>query len=109
MTEDYSQVIRERQVTVAEDGGEIVGLVVTGPADDGFLLDNVAVHPSHQGSGLGRTLLELAPRRDLDDPEREARGVDAPRQELDVSELMPLAGRDDDRLRLHQGSTGGVP
>jgi len=60
MTEDYSQVIRERQVTVAEDGGEIVGLVVTGPADDGFLLDNVAVHPSHQGSGLGRTLLELA-------------------------------------------------
>jgi ribosomal protein S18 acetylase RimI-like enzyme len=60
MTEDYSQVIRERQVTVAEDGGEIVGFVVTGPGDEGFLLDNVAVHPSHQGSGLGRTLLELA-------------------------------------------------
>jgi ribosomal protein S18 acetylase RimI-like enzyme len=60
MTEDYSQVIRERQVTVAEDCGEIVGVVVTGPGDEGFLLDNVAVHPSHHGSGLGRTLLELA-------------------------------------------------
>jgi len=60
MTEDYAQVIQDRQVTVAEAGGEVVGLVVTGPGDEGFLLDNVAVHPSHQGSGLGRTLLELA-------------------------------------------------
>ena len=60
MTEDYAQVIRDRQVTVVEAGGEVVGLVVTGPGDEGFLLDNVAVHPSHQGSGLGRTLLELA-------------------------------------------------
>jgi len=60
MTEDYREVIRDRQVTVAEAGGEVVGLVVTGPGDEGFLLDNVAVHPSHQGGGLGRTLLELA-------------------------------------------------
>ena len=60
MTEDYREVIRDRQVTVAEAGGEVIGFVVTGPGDEGFLLDNVAVHPSHQGSGLGRTLLELA-------------------------------------------------
>jgi ribosomal protein S18 acetylase RimI-like enzyme len=28
--------------------------------DEGFLVDNVAVEPSHQGTGLGRTLLEHA-------------------------------------------------
>ena len=60
MTEDYSQVIRERQVTVAEDGGEIVGIVVLGPSDQGFSIDNVAVHPSQQGRGVGRTLLDHA-------------------------------------------------
>jgi len=60
MTEDYSQVIRERQVTVAEDGGEIVGVVVLGPSDEGFAIDNVAVHPSQQGRGLGRALLDHA-------------------------------------------------
>jgi ribosomal protein S18 acetylase RimI-like enzyme len=60
MTEDYSEVVRTRQVTVAEDGGEIVGLVVTGRTDDGFAIDNVAVHPSHQGKGIGRALLEFA-------------------------------------------------
>ena len=37
MTEDYSQVIRERQVTVAEDGGENVGVVVLGPSDEGTM------------------------------------------------------------------------
>jgi ribosomal protein S18 acetylase RimI-like enzyme len=28
--------------------------------DEGFVIDNVAVHPSVRGTGLGRTLLELA-------------------------------------------------
>jgi ribosomal protein S18 acetylase RimI-like enzyme len=60
MTEDYSQVIRDRRVTIAEDGGEVVGVVVTGPAEEGFLLDNVAVRPSYQGKGLGRVLLHHA-------------------------------------------------
>ena len=29
-------------------------------ADEGFLLDNIAVAPAHQGMGLGRWLLEYA-------------------------------------------------
>jgi ribosomal protein S18 acetylase RimI-like enzyme len=57
MTEDYAEVIRDRQVTVAEEAGEIVGVVVTGLGEQGFLLDNVAVHPAHQGKGIGKTLL----------------------------------------------------
>jgi len=60
MTNDYRDVIEDRQVTVAEDGEGIAGLIVVGPTDDGFLIDNVAVEPSRQGSGIGRALLEHA-------------------------------------------------
>jgi N-acetylglutamate synthase-like GNAT family acetyltransferase len=60
MTDDYAEVIRERRVTVAESDGTIVGLLVLDVTDEGFVIDNVAVHPSIRGTGLGRTLLELA-------------------------------------------------
>jgi ribosomal protein S18 acetylase RimI-like enzyme len=60
MTEDYAEVVRDRQVTVAEHGDEIVGLLVLGVDDEGFFIDNVAVAPSQQGTGVGRTLLERA-------------------------------------------------
>jgi GNAT superfamily N-acetyltransferase len=60
MTDDYDEVIRNHPVTVAEESGAIVGVIVLGTTDEGFLIDNVAVHPSHQGRGLGRVLLELA-------------------------------------------------
>jgi len=60
MTLDYSEVIRDREVTVAEHGGEIVGLLVVGEAEEGFALENVAVDPDHQGRGLGRALIERA-------------------------------------------------
>jgi ribosomal protein S18 acetylase RimI-like enzyme len=60
MTDDYAEVVRDYRVTVAERGGEIVGLIVLGVGDEGFVVDNVAVDPSHQGSGIGRALLEHA-------------------------------------------------
>ena len=60
MTDDYAEVIRERRVTVAESDGAIVGVLVLDVTDEGFVIDNVAVHPSMRGTGLGRTLLELA-------------------------------------------------
>jgi len=60
MTDDYAAVVRDRQVTVAVDGDELIGVVVTGPADEGFLLDNVAVDRSHQGEGVGGALLDHA-------------------------------------------------
>jgi GNAT superfamily N-acetyltransferase len=47
-------------VTVAEWRGEIVALIVLGVDEEGFVLDNVAVDPSHQGAGIGRALLEHA-------------------------------------------------
>jgi ribosomal protein S18 acetylase RimI-like enzyme len=60
MTDDYAEVVRTKRVTVAERAGAIVGLIVSGVSDEGFHVDNVAVDPAHQGSGVGRALLEHA-------------------------------------------------
>jgi ribosomal protein S18 acetylase RimI-like enzyme len=61
MTEDYDEVIGTRNVTVAQSSdGDVVGALVVAVSDEGFAIENVAVHPSHQGRGLGRELLELA-------------------------------------------------
>ncbi len=60
MTDDYDEVVRSHRVIVAERRGEIAGLIVLRVTDEGFLVDNVAVDPSHQGSGVGRALLTRA-------------------------------------------------
>lgn len=60
MTDDYAEVIANKRVTVAESDGTIVGVIVLAVDDEGFLIDNVAVDPSHRGRGLGKALLELA-------------------------------------------------
>jgi GNAT superfamily N-acetyltransferase len=60
MRDDYRQVIGECDVHVAERDGVIVGVLVLREASEGYLLDNIAVSPGHQGTGLGRRLLELA-------------------------------------------------
>ena len=67
MTDDYAEIVRDKQVTVAERDGQIVALLVLEITDEGFLINNVAVDPSQQGIGLGKTLLQLA--------EDEARGA----------------------------------
>jgi ribosomal protein S18 acetylase RimI-like enzyme len=60
LADDYGAIVRRGSVTVAERGGEIVGLIVLGSDEEGFFVDNVAVEPAHQGSGVGRALLEHA-------------------------------------------------
>lgn len=60
MTDDYAEVIGTHRVTVAEQHGAVVGVIVLAVTDEGFLVDNVAVHPGHRGRGLGRALLEFA-------------------------------------------------
>ena len=60
MTDDYAEVIGTHRVTVAEQHGAVVGVIVLAVTDEGFLVDNVAVHPGHRGGGLGRALLEFA-------------------------------------------------
>lgn len=60
MKQDYAEVIQGSQVTVAEIDGELVGVLVLSETSEGFLIESVSVHPSHQGRGVGRQLLARA-------------------------------------------------
>jgi len=71
MQEDYAEVIAGRAVTVAERNAAIAGVLVVGQDEEGFAVENVAVHPGHQRQGLGSRLLEQA------ESEALARGFDS--------------------------------
>ena len=58
----------------AEAGGQVVGMVATYPADDGWHLSRMYVAASQRGTGLGRDLLQHA--------EDHARAAGAPRMVL---------------------------
>jgi ribosomal protein S18 acetylase RimI-like enzyme len=60
MTVDYADIVRTHHVTVAEQKGDLVGLVVLELTDHELVINNVAVDPAYQGRGLGRTLLQHA-------------------------------------------------
>ena len=57
MLDDYRQVVRDRRVFVIDSGGEIAGAIVLIEERGTILLDNVAVLPSRQGEGIGRSLM----------------------------------------------------
>jgi ribosomal protein S18 acetylase RimI-like enzyme len=60
MMDDYTEVIKNYRVTVAESNQTIVGVIVLTVTDEGFLIDNVAVDPSSRGMGIGKALLAFA-------------------------------------------------
>ena len=60
MEMDYAHEIREHQVFVVEDAGQVVGSLVLGITEEGFLLDVIAVVPKYWGKGVGRIMLEHA-------------------------------------------------
>lgn len=60
MLENYTEVLRSRKVFVSEHGGRIVGLLILAGTSEGFILENVAVHPDFSGQGLGHRFLLLA-------------------------------------------------
>jgi ribosomal protein S18 acetylase RimI-like enzyme len=60
MLDDYDARVSEGVVWVIEEGSAIAGIVVLLPRPDHLLLDNIAVDPARQGSGLGRRLLAFA-------------------------------------------------
>jgi GNAT superfamily N-acetyltransferase len=60
MLDDYAARVAEGAVWVLEEAAVIAAIVVLLPAPDYLLLDNIAVAPERQGSGLGRRLLAFA-------------------------------------------------
>jgi len=80
MLQDYATVLREALVTVAEVAGEIVGVLVLSNTAEGLLIENVAVHPTYKGQGIGRALLRHA--------ESEARHLGCSNLYLYTNELM---------------------
>lgn len=60
MLADYGALIRAEAITVAFDGGDLVGLIVMWARPDHWYVDNIAVWPERQGAGIGSTLLAHA-------------------------------------------------
>lgn len=60
MLDDYAALVAERRVHVLDHDGTPGALLVLIPQQDAMLLDNIAVSPKAQGTGLGRVLLQFA-------------------------------------------------
>lgn len=60
ITTSVDATYNHHSVSVAEADGSVIAVIVLSVTDEGFLVDNVAVHPSHAGRGLGRALLAFA-------------------------------------------------
>jgi GNAT superfamily N-acetyltransferase len=55
---DIRPRIREGHVWTV--GRPVIGLICLCPLDDALLIENLAVHPNAQGTGLGRRLMDFA-------------------------------------------------
>lgn len=60
MTINYVEAIAMHIVDVLEVDGVIRGALELVSEDGHALIENIAVHPGHQGRGLGRVLLDYA-------------------------------------------------
>jgi GNAT superfamily N-acetyltransferase len=61
MLRDYAPVIRDGRLWVARS--PVRGLISLTVEGDSLLIENLAVHPAAQGTGLGRELMEFAEAR----------------------------------------------
>ena len=59
MDADFATHVADREVVVLEQDGAIAGIVVWRPEADHGFIDNIAVDPGRQGSGIGRRLIEF--------------------------------------------------
>ena len=71
--EDCAEDIAQNQVWVAVSGGRVGGGLVLIPQDDFMLVANLAAHPSQQGTGLGKALMDHAETQAVDQGFRELR------------------------------------
>lgn len=80
MTDDYHAVVRDHDVWVVDGAAAIDAVLVLMPDPDALFVDNVAVDPLRQQSGLGRMLMAFA--------EDEARRLGLPALTLVTNEHM---------------------
>lgn len=83
MVADFAEAIEKQQIYVARPAGaliEILGFVVFYPRGDHLHLENLAVHPEHQGQGFGRQLITFV--------EKHAQMLDLKAVELYTNEKM---------------------
>lgn len=78
MLDDYHAAAESGQIWVV--GDPVVGVIVLIGQDDGLLVENVAVSPAAQGTGIGRQLMEFA--------EQRARALGLRRLRLYTNEVM---------------------
>ena len=100
---DYAAAVTDTEAWVVERGGEVVAFLLLVAEDDALLLDNVAVLPSHHGTGIGRALLTLA--------EGRARACGLARIRLLTHVTMVENQRLYERLgyvETHRGGDGGL-
>lgn len=62
MLTDYRFAVLQHQIWVYERSGDLVAVLELVPADGYLLIENLAVHPSFQRSGLGQSLVAHAER-----------------------------------------------
>jgi GNAT superfamily N-acetyltransferase len=60
MADDFAARIAAGQAWVVEQDGTLLGALVIEDTPTGLMVDNVAVAPAAQGSGLGRALMAFA-------------------------------------------------
>lgn len=60
MLADYMELISKNLVHVITENEQLLGFIVLIPTETFLLIENVAVHPSFQGQGIGRKLIEFA-------------------------------------------------
>lgn len=63
MVADYASQIAQNKVQVLERGQQLIGFVVSfpvslAPAENIYFLENIAVDPAQQGTGMGKLLVD---------------------------------------------------
>jgi GNAT superfamily N-acetyltransferase len=60
MQANYARAIETHQLWIVDGEGDAAAVLELIPQDDHLLIENVAVDPTRQGSGLGRKLMAFA-------------------------------------------------
>ena len=67
MVTDYDVAVLKHRIDLAYASDQFVGLIEMIVEPEHLLIENVAIHPDHQGQGFGRAALRVAKRVAFED------------------------------------------